>query len=247
VIGLVLIERPSTATAWFALILSACGGEPPPAAAPTAAPPADAGGAAPKRTVDDLRPDFMARCEKNMPDAPEYCACAWTQMAQLFTAEELERKESDAANVAKFEIVKAHVSQSCGRSMPEARIRASFVKICAGGNPGKGPFCECTWTELRKTFEPGDMADPEFAKTPRFRAVAAGAVPVCVDKMPEDVVRAGFMQGCQSGREELETFCSCAWGAIRTERSAADVGAQRVDISAMRPKIDKACGKPPAK
>jgi hypothetical protein len=200
--------------------------------------------AKPSKTAEDYRAEFMARCGKNMADAPEYCACSWGQMKQVFAVEDFERKEDDPAIAGKFEIFRDRVVRSCGRSMPEPRVRASFVKSCVGDNPEKGPFCECTWTELRKTLEPGDMADPEFAKSPRFREVATATVPVCGDKMPESAVREAFMQGCQSGRTGLETFCTCAWGTLRREKSAADIGARRVDLAAMRPKIEKSCGKP---
>ena len=236
--------RPSSVAVCVALLVFSCGGESAPAVTPTAAPAGDAGPVAkPKKSPDDYRAQFMARCGKNMPDAPEYCACSWNQMKESFTAEDFDRDPTDPAVAPKFEILRDRVVRTCGRSMPEVRIRASFVKSCAGDNPDKGPFCECTWAELRKTLEAGDMADPEFAKSPRFREVATGTVTVCGDKMPESAVREAFMQGCQSGRAGLETFCTCAWGALRREKSAADIGARRVDLAAMRPKIEKSCGK----
>ncbi len=182
------------------------------------------------------RMKFMTTCQENMPDAPDYCSCGWEQFRQTFTAEEM---ESDHVNEARMAAFKDKVASVCATKIPERKFREVFVNACMEGKPKAGPYCECSWTELRKQLEV-----TEFSRTtPKFRAAKKAALKACYNKASEEIFRDGFFSGCVK-KPELKPFCSCAWTALRKEASPADLEMfEDEDWAKMKPKVESSCGR----
>lgn len=127
--------------------------------------------------------------------------------------------------------------------LPEGRVKESFLKTCSAEQPTLVPYCECTYGEYRKSLSVADLADEATTKTERFLNAKKGAVKACGPKLPEPYAREGFMKGCAAKDQRMKGFCDCAWKALRHEGSAAEIDAGFVDFEAVRPKIEKSCGK----
>jgi hypothetical protein len=239
------LARRAFALSPFALFALACASGPAqpeakaPEAAGSAAPKSDAPPGPPSKTLEEHEKDFISGCSAKVPDAPAYCACAWGEMKKLFTVKDMNEAGSDDPRFTEF---KARVETTCVAKLPEPRIVAEYTEGCAGGEPRLNTYCECTWTEFRKTFSTAEFLDPEVRKGPRFTAAKKGAVKACSAKMPEDVARGRFMKACLTA-DSFKPFCDCVWKTVRAEVSAADIEAGLVDLEAARPKMDKACGK----
>lgn len=236
-----MIQR-ATAIIIVAGAIAACGGPASPPAAPEAS--AEPGAAKPAegrpaKSLADIRRGFIDTCSSRVPNAPDYCECSWEQMTKTFTEAEMNAEGEDKEKLEQF---RARVEGACRGKLPEGLIKSSFVKSCSGDDAKVAPYCECTFGEFRKTMSVADLADPATAKTERFVAARKAAVKACGAKLPEQVVRDGFVAGCAKD-EKLKGFCDCAWKQIRKEKSAAELEAGLVDMDAMRPGIDKACGK----
>jgi hypothetical protein len=83
-------------------------------------------------------------------------------------------------------------------------------------------YCDCSWQQMQATFTPADMAgstiDP--ARMAQFKERTKTE---CASKLPEDALKAGFVQGCAGDITDLAPYCECVWGAYRTKLSAADL------------------------
>jgi hypothetical protein len=236
-----MIQR-ATAIAFVAIVIAACGGSASPPASPEAsAEPAAAKGAEghPAKSLADIRRGFIESCSSRVPNAPDYCECSWEQMTKTFSEAEM---NADGEDKEKLEQFRARVEGVCRSKLPEGLIKSSFLKSCSGDDPKVVPYCECTFAEFRKSMSVADLADPATAKTERFTAARKAAVKVCGAKLPEQVVHDGFVAGCAK-EEKLKPFCDCAWKQIRKEKSAAELEAGLVDMDAMRPNLEKGCGK----
>lgn len=228
------------AVALLTSVTAACGGTPatPPAQVPeTVVGPAP--GKAGHKSLAELKREFMSGCSGKVPNAPDYCECGWEQMTKTFSEEEMNSSEEDKAKLAQL---KERVEGICRGKLPEAMIRGGYVQSCAGDQPKRAPYCECTWAEFRKKLSAAEMADDATVKTERFVSAKKVAVKACAAKMPEEVARDGFFQGCVKD-EAHKPFCACAWKTIRAESSPAEIEGNLVDLEAARGKIDKACSK----
>jgi hypothetical protein len=158
-------------------------------------------------------------------------------MTKTFTVDEMNSTGEDQAKLAQL---KDRVEGSCKGKLPEDAIKASFLQGCTSEDPTRKGYCECTWVEYRKTFSAAELTDDATAKSERFATAKKTAVKACVAKLPEDVVRNGFLKGCMS-TDAMKPFCACAWKTIRTMGSAGDIEAGLVDQDQARAKIGKAC------
>lgn len=107
-----------------------------------------------------------------------------------------------------------------GKSVEEHH--KDFVGMC-NKTPGLDAYCECSWTVFTKNFTPEEMNasdDPTQAKLADFQVKVRDA---CADKMPESMLKDGFMKGCAQGREGFDDYCECSWPALRKDFSAADL------------------------
>lgn len=191
------------------------------------------------RTVADHQRTFIDGCNKKTPNAPEYCQCAWDEFANMFTEEEMNATDVPPE---KFEQYKKTLLSRCTDKMPEEALKAGYDEGCMSGRTEYASYCDCTYNELRATFSPGEMANPDTLKSARFAEAKKAAVKACSDKIPEAVVQQSFMSGCAK-QPALKKFCTCAWVELRKEVSIGEINSGDYDEHTVFPKIEKVCGK----
>jgi hypothetical protein len=223
-------------------LAAACGGAPAPQTAENAAaePAPNQEAAKGKQSLVEVRREFMSSCGARVPGAPDYCECSWEQMQKTMTLEDMNAPEVDKAKLAQF---KDRVESTCRSKIPEDKIKAGFIKGCAGDAPKLAPYCDCNWDALRRTFSAAELGDPATAKDPRYTAAMQGAAKTCGAKLSDEAVRESVVRGCTKGDKAMEPFCGCAWKTLRAGASAGDILSGAVDIDAQRPKLEKACAK----
>jgi hypothetical protein len=234
------MPSPNRALPALALFVVACTGAPRrPPPAPVAPSGADATRSAPHRTLAELKDEFIAACIAKVPDAPAYCECGWEQMTRTFSLDELRSPVEDKAKLVEL---KERTEASCKRSLPEATIKAAFARTCVGDQPGRAPYCDCTWGELRAHFSAADLADGTVFTTDRFAATRRATAKTCGGRLPEDLARERFFGGCAK-EDSLKPFCACAWNALRREGSASEIDGGHIDLEAAQPKVEKSCAR----
>ncbi len=233
-----MITRTGAAFALVLPFLAACGGAAAQAPAPGETPAAKPAGGG--KTVADMKRDFMGDCSSKIPNAPDYCECSWEQMTRTFSEDEMRAPEADKEKLATFT---ARLEATCKSKLPEDVVKAGFVKACSAGEPRLGGYCECTWGSFRKQLSASELNDAAVIKSERFTTAKKLAVKTCGSKLPDDIARDHFFAGCSSNKGELKAFCGCAWKAVRGIASAAEIEASTVDLGAIKPVVEKSCGK----
>jgi hypothetical protein len=218
--------------------LAACGGPPAPEAPAAASAEPSAAPAAGKSLLEHRR-EFLERCGAKMPGAPDYCECSWDQMAKMFSLDELNAPGVDDAKIAQF---KERAAGACMSKVPEDVVKAGFLKACAGDFSNFGPYCECSWTGMRKHFSAAQLNDEGTLKDPRFKPANMEAGRACSAKFPEEVAHVAFMRGCAEDPAN-KPFCECAYKALLKSVKPIDIFVDNVDIAAQKPKMERACAK----
>lgn len=139
------------------------------------APPQGASDAAttppkPKKTAAEHHRDFMGGCTRRSGTSADYCECAWGEFRKELTDEDMDGTELDRTKV---DHVKAQVLTACASFVSEDMVRADFAKACRGGKGELEPYCDCTWTELRKKFSPAELNDETTVESDRFKTTRA--------------------------------------------------------------------------
>lgn len=108
-------------------------------------------------------------------------------------------------------------------------MRKEFVDAC-NSKVVAPDYCECSWDQMQKTFTPAEMTGPSLdpARMAQFKERTKAA---CAGKLPEELVKAGFVEGCAGGTAELRPYCECAWGSYRSKLSVADLSNDEVKKS----------------
>jgi len=220
----------------FASVVSACGGETPApnnnpqndAAAPpvsasataSAAPEQDAGPPA----IDAQRDPFIAVCLRSVP-SQAYCACTWDQYR------EARKGEADPTQAPTQDVllsIKQKTLQSCAPKLTDADVKPAFTSACVGNESKKQPFCDCEWTELRKKLDPPDFVT-DFTGT-KFDDAKKAMAKACKGKLPDDLAKKDFMNGCTKAAPGKDKACECMWKKIRAKASAEEIAADVVDV-----------------
>ncbi len=187
---------------------------------------------------------FMSGCTKKVPDAPDYCLCAWELFAKDFTREEMSQAapDDDPTYQQKLVSFKEEIKVSCGSKVPEGPIKASFLKGCSNGGKLSADYCECKYGEFRKKLAASELTDDEIVKTPRFVEARMSAVKACGAKIAEGPAQADFIKGCTS-KGASRDFCECGW---RTARKTWSVGEMMEGTMGKNDLLDKvrACASP---
>jgi hypothetical protein len=100
-------------------------------------------------------------------------------------------------------------------------MRREFVNAC-NSKVVAPDYCECSWDQMQKTFSEAEMTGPALdpARMAQFKDRTKAA---CASKLPEDLVKAGFVEGCAGDIPDLKPYCECAWTSYRTRLSVADL------------------------
>ena len=188
----------------------------------------------------------MDGCLARVERGADYCECGWDQMQKTFSEDEM--NSSSKPDDSKLDELRERTAARCLSKLPEENVREDFVNDCAGGAPKLGSYCDCAWTELRKTLSVADFADKKTMQSRRFAEAKKAMTRKCGPKMPEEVVREEFMRGCLAVDLDAKTFCSCVWKTLRSKMSHAQIAAAEAsDLDEHEPKVRAACGKMRAK
>ena len=171
-----------------------------------------------KRSREEHRAQFLKVCVKS-PDMQAYCDCGWGVMTKMFSDDDMDADDVNEVRLAKLKLA---VTKQCADQMPEAMLKDAFVKGCGNGEAALGPYCGCMWSELRKSFSGGELAQPEIVKSSKFTNGVAGSAKTCTPKIPESHVKRQFFDGCakQPGHE---AFCTCAWKDLRAHATVGEI------------------------
>jgi hypothetical protein len=75
-----------------------------------AAPGSGGKGRAPRLSLAELKRNFVAACSSKVPEPPTYCECAWVQMAETFSVDEMNSTEENQPKLARL---KERIEESC--------------------------------------------------------------------------------------------------------------------------------------
>lgn len=243
-------RRPSRTTRVTALgcmlgLVAACGGSTP---APRTAPPVGQGtvpeegadGQTMAARVEEQHRTFVEGCSSKAAASGEYCECAWGETRKGLTDEEI--VSGQRPEMSKLEKVRAGISSTCASKLPEDAVKQGFAAGCSGDRPDMQAYCDCSWTEYRKSFSPAELASDDVVRNERFLAARKSVVQACAAQMPESVAKEDFMNGCNRDAK-AGAFCDCAWTELRKIANAGEIEAGTFDKAAYAAKTDKACGK----
>lgn len=104
-------------------------------------------------------------------------------------------------------------------------------------------FCECEFEQFRDLFKDSAPVSGDPAKEPRFAALTERTKTACASKLPEDVVKSGFLKGCTEDDKRKAPYCECAWPALRKNLSVSDfvLDAQGPRFDDAKKAMTKAC------
>lgn len=245
--------RSIALTSVFLLAVVACGPGPTPetpsaggdAGAPegktTPLPPTggDAGASSSGNNLATNKKAFLEGCSKGGEGTEAFCDCAWGEMLSAVG----EAKMGGEGPTEK-DLMDSHprVMAACKTKMPEAAVKKGFMTGCVGDRNEMQPYCDCSWSEFRKEFSPGDLGDEAIIKSDKFNAARAKVTKTCGSKVPEKVVKDGFLKACVRD-PKLEKFCGCAWDELKKMASPAEIEAGLVDQQKMNANLEKSCAK----
>lgn len=226
----------------FTLAIASCGGASQNSAQSEPAESSQATAAKPESdpALAQHRERFMSACTAELPGASDFCDCSWDVFRSMFSNEEMAGDEPDPQKLGQY---KAKLGPACGGKIPESMAHDNFIVGCTSKGKELGGYCECAWTELRKTLSVADFAIPETLQSPRMQTATKSMLKSCSAKLPESVGHDAFVKGCTGERNDAAPFCECAWKQMRVTYSSAEIFAGVADVEAEKPKIKTACGK----
>ena len=182
---------------------------------------------------------FMQSCEKGGEGTGPFCECAWSEMrASLGDA----KMGNEGPN--EKDLVESHprVMAACKSKMPESAVKQGFMVGCIGGRQEMTPYCECSWTEFRKSFSAGDLGDGTIIQSEKFAKARVEVTKTCGPKISEKVVKEGFLKACTRD-PQAEKFCGCEWDELKKMATPAEIEGGLFDRDKVTSALDKACGK----
>jgi hypothetical protein len=211
-------------------------------AAKTTPLPTTGGDAGPSGKGDNLATNkkaFLEGCAKGGEGTGPFCECAWGEMLSAVG----EGKMGGEGPTEK-DLIDSHprVMSACKAKMPEPAVKQGFMTGCVGERKEMQPYCDCSWDEFRKEFSPGDLGDEAIIKSDKFNAARVKVTKTCGAKIPEKVVKEGFLKACVRD-PKLEKFCGCAWDELKKMASPAEIEAGLVDQQKMNANLEKQCAK----
>jgi hypothetical protein len=200
---------------------------------------ASAGGGGGGDRLAENQKAFMQGCARGGEGTGPFCECAWNEM-RAFVGDAKMSTEGPSEK----DLVDSHprVMSACKSKMPEPAVKQGFMQGCVGDRQEMNAYCECSWTEFRKQFSPGDLGDETIIRSDKFNAARVAVTKACGSKISEKVVKDGFLKACTRD-PSLEKFCGCAWTELKKTASPAEIEAGLVDKDKITATLDKQCGK----
>lgn len=104
---------------------------------------------------------------------------------------------------------------------PIAEHEKDFMSGCAK-SPDFKPYCDCAWGVFASVISVAEMDRNEVSET-KLATVEKKTTEVCIDKIPESMVREGFMKGCSKDKPAFKDYCECYWPELRKRFSIGEI------------------------
>ncbi|MBI5534313.1 MAG: hypothetical protein HY898_16430 [Deltaproteobacteria bacterium] len=109
---------------------------------------------------------------------------------------------------------------------PLAQHEKDFMSGCSK-SPDFKPYCDCAWGVFATAFSVAEMNKDDLAQD-KLNAVQKKTGQVCIDKMPESMVKEGFMKGCSQDNPGFKDYCECYWPELRKKFSIGEIADKAV-------------------
>jgi hypothetical protein len=107
---------------------------------------------------------FVEECQQANAKYKPFCECLWPGLRKAFKPEEIADKEFQASD--KFAGPGNGVARACSGKLPEAEVKADFLKTCAKKEGAQSEkLCDCVWTQVRGTISHAEIALSAVAGT----------------------------------------------------------------------------------
>jgi hypothetical protein len=184
-----------------------------------------AGGSEPKASLESQREPFMQKCLAKV-EAPDYCDCSFAQFLEVFKGSD--PNDNVPPSDPRFERLGEKTKAVCASKLPDDLVKKSFIGGCKGDDARKSAYCECAWSALRKKLAVADFTT-DF-EGPRFDDAKKATAAACKGKLPADIAKGKFVEGCS--KEATGKFCECAWKKLRAKYSTEEIALGVVDVGA---------------
>jgi hypothetical protein len=126
-----------------------------------------------------------------------------------------------------------------------ADLKRDFMTDCSSRVPNAPDYCECGWEQTARTFTEADLKAAEADKD-KLALLKGRIEGTCKAKLPEDVLKTGFVKGCVGTQPRNTAYCECSWGSFRKSFSASELSDAEVvkseRFTAAKKVSVKACG-----
>ncbi len=204
---------PAPLLAALAVALCHCGGSTPPADKRPATSPSSATA----KPTDDARAQFLTSCASN-DVMKDYCGCAYDVTKNDFP----ELLSEGKAATARVQAAKDAIGDACSKTLPEPFVKKEFVSKCSADDASFGKYCECSWTEYRKTFSAAQIAQDKWRDVSNGTATLKTTAATCGAQLSEPQLQASFKKECTT-KPELDKFCDCTWKEARRRFSVGEI------------------------
>jgi hypothetical protein len=217
--------------AWLFVVAATGCGSPakPPAAKPNTATAANKTTAAQvaKPSMESQRGAFIEGCMDKV-QGNEYCDCGFAQFAEIFKDADLSKEiPEDDPRMGQLAV---QMKEACSDKFPEPKAKEQFLKGCAEKQSNKDTYCNCAWTELRKTLSVGDILTFQPGNT-KFMDAKKGIPRACKGKYPAELALSDFLNACKKDGQKTEKQCQCLWKKVTKKFSIEELVVGTGDVS----------------
>ncbi len=199
----------------------------PPASAPATSQHAPAPPAKDKPTLQSQRGPFVDACMQSI-GSREYCECGFVQFEGLYKDVDFEKEPpKDDPRMGQLAI---KMKEACSDKFPEPKAQEQFMQSCTENEPKRDPYCNCAWTELRKSLSVSDILNypPGDAK---YVEAKKGIPKACKGKYPIDLASSEYLEACKAGSQRTDKQCQCMWKKITKKLSVEQLVAGPSEIT----------------
>ena len=102
-------------------------------------------------------------------------------------------------------------------------------------------FCDCAWKLFAGAVTLDEMNRDQIPSS-KLEVLTKKTGQECGEKMPESMLRDGFMKGCTKDDPALKDYCECFWPEIRASFSLAEIARGQVVGTPKHAQVSKQAG-----
>ena len=172
-----------------------------------------------KPTLESQRAPFIEGCMESI-QSKDYCECGFGEFAILFKdADFSQEMPKDDPRMGQLAI---KMKEKCSDKYPEPKAKEQFLQGCAENEAKKDPYCNCAWTELRKSLSVGDILTYLPGNT-KFAQAKQGIPAACKGKYPAELASNDFVAACQKDGKKTEKQCQCMWKKVNKKYTVEEL------------------------